>query len=75
MLLDAKGGKPIEVEVIVGEVVRMAKEKGVAVPVGVTRSYTVSKLITYFLKRVEMLYALLIVVQNQILRKLEVAKK
>jgi len=57
MLLDAESGKPIEVEVIVGEVVRMAKAKGVPVP------------------RVEMLYALLIVVQNQILRKIEVAKK
>jgi 2-dehydropantoate 2-reductase len=75
MLLDAKKGKPIEVEVILGEVVRMAKERGVPVPVSVTRSYTRSKLITSFFKRVEMLYALLVVVQNQILRKLEVAKK
>jgi len=56
MLLDAEKGKPIEVEVILGEVVRMAKERGVSLP------------------RIEMLYALLVVVQNQILRKLEVAK-
>lgn len=75
MLLDVKRGKPIEVEVIVGEVVRMAKEKGVPVPVSVTRLYTRSKLITTFSKRVEMLYALLIVVQNQILRNLELGKK
>jgi len=36
MLLDAENGKPIEVEVIVGEVVRMAKAKGVPVPVSIT---------------------------------------
>ncbi|KII92998.1 hypothetical protein PLICRDRAFT_35165 [Plicaturopsis crispa FD-325 SS-3] len=53
MLLDVRKGRPIEVEVIVGEVVRLAKEKGVAVP------------------RIEMVYALLLVVQNQTLRKLE----
>jgi len=53
MLLDAEKGNPLEVEVILGEVVRMAKEKGVLVP------------------RIEVLYALLVVVQNQILRKLE----
>jgi 2-dehydropantoate 2-reductase len=33
MLLDAQNGLPIEVEVILGEVVRMAKETGVDVPV------------------------------------------
>lgn len=33
MLLDAQNGLPIEVEVILGEVVRMAKEMGVDVPV------------------------------------------
>jgi 2-dehydropantoate 2-reductase len=33
MLLDAEKGQPIEVEVIVGEVVRMARERGVDVPV------------------------------------------
>ncbi|KIM41423.1 hypothetical protein M413DRAFT_27779 [Hebeloma cylindrosporum] len=53
MLLDAERGRPIEVEVILGEVVRMAKERGVDIP------------------RVETLYALLLVVQNQILRKVE----
>ncbi|OAX43739.1 6-phosphogluconate dehydrogenase C-terminal domain-like protein [Rhizopogon vinicolor AM-OR11-026] len=49
MLLDAKNGLPIEVEVIVGEVIRMAKETGVDVP------------------RIETLYALLVIIQNQIL--------
>ncbi|KAG1721235.1 ketopantoate reductase PanE/ApbA-domain-containing protein [Suillus paluster] len=49
MLLDAQNGLPIEVEVIVGEVVRMAKEMGVDVP------------------RIDTLYALLAVVQNQTL--------
>lgn len=33
MLLDAEKGRPIEVEAIVGEVVRMAKTRGVDVPV------------------------------------------
>ncbi|KAF8895909.1 ketopantoate reductase PanE/ApbA-domain-containing protein [Gymnopilus junonius] len=57
MLLDARKGQPIEVEVILGEVVRMAKEHNVDVP------------------RVETLYALLLVVQNQILRKTESGKR
>jgi 2-dehydropantoate 2-reductase len=35
MLLDLRQGKPIEVEVIVGEVVRMAKAHNVPVPVSV----------------------------------------
>lgn len=35
MLLDVRKGQPIEVEVILGEVVRMAKERGVSVPVGI----------------------------------------
>ncbi|KDR77134.1 hypothetical protein GALMADRAFT_246353 [Galerina marginata CBS 339.88] len=56
MLLDAQKGLPIEVEVIVGEVVRMAKERSVDIP------------------RVETLYGLLLVVQNQTLRKWEARK-
>ena len=36
MLLDAQKGQPIEVEVIVGEVVRMAKSVGVEIPVSKT---------------------------------------
>jgi ketopantoate reductase len=35
MLLDLRHGRPIEVEVIVGEVVRMAKTHNVPVPVSV----------------------------------------
>ncbi|EAU83963.1 hypothetical protein CC1G_09845 [Coprinopsis cinerea okayama7 len=50
MMLDMENGLPLEVEVILGEVVRIAAEVGVSVP------------------RVELLYALLLVVQNQILR-------
>jgi len=34
MFLDAQKGQPIEVEVILGEVVRMAKERHVNIPVG-----------------------------------------
>ncbi|KAF8960909.1 6-phosphogluconate dehydrogenase [Flammula alnicola] len=56
MLLDAQKGQPIEVEVILGEVVRMAKAHNVAIP------------------RIETLYALLLVVQNQILRKIEMGE-
>lgn len=39
MLLDAQNGLPIEVEVILGEVVRLAKQHNVSVPV--SRSHTV----------------------------------
>ncbi|KAG7095759.1 hypothetical protein E1B28_006464 [Marasmius oreades] len=53
MLLDAQRGHPIEVEVIFGEVVRMARERDIPVP------------------RIETLYALLLVVQNQIIRTTE----
>ncbi|KAG7451683.1 6-phosphogluconate dehydrogenase C-terminal domain-like protein [Guyanagaster necrorhizus] len=52
MMLDAEKSLPIEVEVILGEVVRLAKEYKVDIP------------------RIEMMYSLLLVVQNQILRKL-----
>ena len=34
MFLDAQKGQPIEVEVILGEVVRLAKERDVNIPVG-----------------------------------------
>lgn len=56
MMLDAEKGQAIEVEVILGEVVRMAKQVNVDIP------------------RVETLYGLLLVVQNQILRKIESRK-
>jgi hypothetical protein len=35
MLLDVERGQPIEVEVILGEVVRMAKERDVDIPVSI----------------------------------------
>ena len=70
MLLDAEKGQPIEVEVVLGEVVRMAKKKGVSVPVSFEYCLKVYILMTSY-KRIETLYALLIVVQNQILRKRE----
>ncbi|KAF5350522.1 hypothetical protein D9756_008707 [Leucocoprinus leucothites] len=56
MLLDAQKGLPIEVEVIFGEVVRLAREFNAPVP------------------RVETLYGLLLVTQNQILRKIEASQ-
>uniref|UniRef100_A0A0W0FFA8 2-dehydropantoate 2-reductase n=1 Tax=Moniliophthora roreri TaxID=221103 RepID=A0A0W0FFA8_MONRR len=56
MLLDMRQGKPMEVEVILGEVVRLAKRVGVDIP------------------RIEMMYAILLVVQNQILRNLAIGR-
>jgi hypothetical protein len=43
MLLDAERGKPIEVEVILGEVVRMAKERNVDIPVRIADEVFVNK--------------------------------
>lgn len=40
MLLDSERGQPIEVEVIVGEVVRMAKERNVDIPVSIALRYS-----------------------------------
>ncbi|KAI0693385.1 ketopantoate reductase PanE/ApbA C terminal-domain-containing protein [Cerioporus squamosus] len=51
MLVDVQAGRPMEVEHVVGEVVRMGRRAGVAMP------------------RMETLYALLLVVQNQALRR------
>ncbi|OJT11076.1 hypothetical protein TRAPUB_12405 [Trametes pubescens] len=51
MLVDAYAERPMEVEHVVGEVVRMARKAGVSVP------------------RMETLYGLLLVNQNQYLRK------
>ncbi len=45
MMLDAEKGLPIEVEVILGEVVRLAKEYKVDVPVGLANSPTSTLLI------------------------------
>ncbi|THH20466.1 hypothetical protein EW146_g917 [Bondarzewia mesenterica] len=53
MLVDIEKGRPIEVEVVLGEVVRMARERGIDIP------------------RIEMLYAMLLVVQNQLLQNSE----
>lgn len=69
MLLDARKGQPIEVEVILGEVVRMAKDRGVPVPVGVFLPFLRFQLGLTLLQRIETLYGLLLVVQNQIIRK------
>jgi len=50
-LVDVESGRPTEVEVILGELVRMGRARGVVMP------------------RVETLYALLLIVQNQLLRR------
>ncbi|KAI0364569.1 6-phosphogluconate dehydrogenase C-terminal domain-like protein [Pilatotrama ljubarskyi] len=51
MLVDVEMGRPMEVEHVVGEVVRMGRRAGVSMP------------------RMETLYALLLVMQNQFVRK------
>jgi len=71
MLLDVQNGKPFEVEAIVGEVVRMARERKVDIPVGVSFVHSVEVRLIYYPQRIEMLYSLLLVIQNQILRQLE----
>lgn len=52
-LVDVENGRPTEVEVIVGELVRMGRAKGVSMP------------------RVETLYALMLIIQNQLLKENE----
>lgn len=47
MLLDAQKGYPIEVEVIIGEVVRMAKAHNVAVPVCFVEASSFVLLLTF----------------------------
>jgi 2-dehydropantoate 2-reductase len=73
MLLDVERGQPIEVEVTLGEVVRMARERNVDIPVSiaVADKCPLSSFLIWGIQRIETLYALLLVVQNQILRKIE----
>ena len=71
MLVDSELGRPIEVELILGEVIRLARKYNVEVPVSCC-FYDFVPLSLIVLQRMETLYALLIVVQNQILRKREV---
>ncbi|KAJ4489961.1 hypothetical protein J3R30DRAFT_3678482 [Lentinula aciculospora] len=74
MLLDARNGQPIEVEVILGEVVRMAKERGVSIPASLVHFVNIMEALLRtctMSQRIETLYGLLIVVQNQIIRKMD----
>ena len=76
--LDAEKGPPIEVEAILGEVVRMAK-KQVDTPVSIAIPDNVPYRSTWFfltsvVQRIEILYSLLLV-QNQILRKIETGER
>ena len=74
MLVDLDNGRPIEVEVILGEVVRMARARGVDVAVSrcvvCVRAREGRRRMADELscQRVEMLYAMLLVVQNQLLQ-------
>jgi 2-dehydropantoate 2-reductase len=69
MLLDSELGRPIEVEVILGEVIRLARRHNVKMPVSCVFYFLLACLNIW--QRIETLYALLVVVQNQILRKME----
>lgn len=82
MLVDVEAGRPMEVEHVVGEVVRMGRRAGVGMPVSVVplgfagccgpdswpwRGVADTDGVCW--QRMETLYALLLVVQNQALRK------
>lgn len=80
MLLDTEKGPPIEVEAILGEVVRMAKEQKVDTPVSIAIPDNVPYQSTWFfltsvIQRIEILCSLLLVVQNQNLRKIETRER
>lgn len=68
MLLDVQKQRPFEVEAIVGEVVRMAQARKVEIPVsvGLGNDGCVSKVCSA-VQRIEVLYSLLLVIQNQML--------
>ena len=73
MLVNLDNECPIEVEVILGEVVRMARARGVDVPVSLCVVYVRARerrrmADELSCQRVEMLYAMLLVVQNQLLQ-------
>ena len=70
MLLDARRSQPMEVEVIVGEVVRMGKQYKVDMPVSLVASVAMDCTRLTLSQHVEMLYALLLVKQNQILGRI-----
>ena len=57
MLVDTLAGRPIEVEVIFGNIVRLARRYGVETP------------------RIDVLYGLLLVLQNQMLQKYEAERR
>jgi 2-dehydropantoate 2-reductase len=67
MALDAERGQPLEVEVILGEVVRMARDVGIDVPVRINQLYSCGSHADDSVQRIEIMYGLLLVVQNQIL--------
>ena len=67
MALDAERGQPLEVEVILGEVVRMARDVGIDVPVSIHQLYNHGSRADEPVQRIEIMYGLLLVVQNQIL--------
>ena len=74
-LVDVENGRPTEVEVILGELVRMGRTKGVAMPVGALLSCRCTKAdLNLFFQRIEMMYALLLIIQNQLLKRSDADK-
>ena len=76
MLVDLEMGRPMEVDVIIGWLVRKAREMGVDVPVSwvLCFAFAFVRLNAKFLfrvQRLELMYGLLTVMQGQILRDLE----
>ena len=70
MLLDMENGLPLEVEPILGEVVRLAEQYNVDIPVGVNVCQSCIEADQECdIQRTQMMYALLLVIQNQILRE------
>ena len=57
MMLDAQKGQPIEVEVIIGEVVRMAKSVGVKIPVCIYIVHLTLLLLDAICLRTEWIYS------------------
>ena len=75
MLVDVENGRPTEVEVILGEVVRMARRKNLVMPVSADIMWRLDARADprRLVQRIEGLYALMSIIQNQLLLQQRVA--
>lgn len=70
IFVDVESERPMEVEVLVGELVRIGRRLNVPIPVCLYITLFLAKtLADYSLQRLEAIYAMLIVTQNELLRK------